>query len=130
MVGYDGSDGARRALDRAADLAGYGSTVSVVNVARSIYAHTFNELPDIESVETGKRLLAEARDRLAERQVTARVTERVGDAADELVEAAAEEAVDLLVVGRRGGSKLARLVLGSVSREVVAKAPCDVLVVH
>ena len=36
---------------------------------------------------------------------------------------------DLLVVGRRGHAGLAHLVLGSVSRYVVAHAPCPVLVV-
>ena len=32
-VGYDGSDAAQRALDAAAGLAGYGSTLSVVAVS-------------------------------------------------------------------------------------------------
>ena len=32
MVGYDGSDASTRALDVAADLVGYGSTLAVVTV--------------------------------------------------------------------------------------------------
>ena len=35
MVGYDGSDAATRALDVAADLVGYGSTLEVVAVRAS-----------------------------------------------------------------------------------------------
>ena len=35
LVGYDDSDAARRALDRAADLAGYGSRLTVVSGARN-----------------------------------------------------------------------------------------------
>jgi nucleotide-binding universal stress UspA family protein len=37
---------------------------------------------------------------------------------------------DLLVVGTRGGGRLAGLVTGSVSRAVFSNAPCDVLVVR
>jgi nucleotide-binding universal stress UspA family protein len=37
LVGYDGSEPAQRALDRAAELAGYGTTVTVVSVAPSVY---------------------------------------------------------------------------------------------
>jgi len=114
MVGFDGSDEARRALDRAAELAGYGSTVTVVNVVSSA---------------RGERPLADARDHLAKRHVRARIVERVGEPADTLIETAAAEDVDLLVVGsRNGGGK--RFVLGPVTDRVVHDAPCDVLVVR
>ena len=47
------------------------------------------------------------------------------------VGALAEELeADLIVVGRRGRSTIARAVMGSVSRSVVRHAPCPVVVVH
>ena len=51
-----------------------------------------------------------------------------GDPAALLVEAAAD--ADLAVVGSRRLTRLERLVLGSVSSNVVHNAACDVLVVR
>ena len=116
MVAYDDADAARRALDRAADLAGYGSTLTVVTVA-----------PEGGRYQAGP--LDNARDQLIRRQVPATYLQPVGEAAAELVEAARELGADLVVLGRRSRS-LRRLVLGSVSAKVVRQAPCDVLVVR
>lgn len=116
MVAYDDSDASRRALDRAADLAGYGSTLTVVSVA-----------PDGGRYQAGP--LDHAREQLVRRQVTAAYLQPVGEPATELVEAARELHADLVVLGRRSRS-LRRLVLGSVSAKVVRQAPCDVLVVR
>jgi nucleotide-binding universal stress UspA family protein len=115
LVGYDASEAARRALDAAADLAGYGSTLAVVSVADGRGADG---------------LLDDARERLLSRHVTARYVSRVGDPAGELISACEELEGDLIVVGRREQSALRRLVLGSVSAAVVSRAPCDVLVVR
>jgi nucleotide-binding universal stress UspA family protein len=46
-----------------------------------------------------------------------------------LVDAATQENSDLIVVGSRGLGSAAAFLLGSVSKEVVSKASCDVLVV-
>lgn len=114
IVGVDGSDGAQRALDAAAQLIGYGSTLTVVSVS-----------PDGEP--TAPDVLAEARERLLDHLVTATYVRRVGDAADELVAVASELDADLVVVGRRGEE--GRVAPGSVSADVVRRAACDVLVV-
>jgi len=46
-----------------------------------------------------------------------------------LVDAAENEKFDLIVVGSRGLGSAASFILGSVSKQVVSKANCDVLVV-
>jgi nucleotide-binding universal stress UspA family protein len=116
LVGYDDSDAARRALDRAADLAGYGSTLTVVSVSRN-------------GGGVAREALESAREHLLRRHVSATYLQPAGDPAETIVGEAENLGADLVVVGRRGGGSLRRLVLGSVSNAVVRGAPCDVLVV-
>lgn len=54
---------------------------------------------------------------------------RFGSPSVELVAAATEWPADLIVIGTRGRTKLARLLLGSVARDVLLHALCSVLVV-
>ena len=114
MVAYDGSESATRALDTAADLTGYGSTLAVVTVVSE----------GAERVAT-----TSARELLQRRHVEARYHEVSGEPAEQLVKKAHELGADLIVVGRRSRNPLRRL-LGSVSARVVRLAPCDVLVVR
>ena len=115
VVGYDDSEPAQRALDRAADLTGYGSTLTVVSVTSG------NGSMSVAALD-------HARERLLRRHVMATYLQPVGEPATELVGTARELEADLVVVGRRSNS-LRQLVLGSVSADVVRSAPCDVLVV-
>jgi nucleotide-binding universal stress UspA family protein len=115
VVGFDGTEGARRALDAAAEMAGYGTSLSVVAVVR-------------DGDRSGKDVLAVARELLLDRLVTADYVKRTGDPATEIVAAASELAADLVVVGRRDGPENLHGEPGSVSAEVVRRAACDVLV--
>jgi nucleotide-binding universal stress UspA family protein len=115
VVGYDGSEAGRRALEVAADLAGYGSTLSVVTV---------------RTRDLGPSIAQDARERLLRRHVEARYLEPTGEPAETLVETARQLDADLVVVGRRDHNALQRLMLGSVSAKVVRRASCDVLVVR
>jgi nucleotide-binding universal stress UspA family protein len=103
MVGYDGSEPARRALAAAGELVGYGSTLAVVALR--------NGNGDVRE---------DARARLLSRQVPATYLSRGGEPGESLVEAARELDVDLLVVGDDEALRAA----------AVAQAPCDVLVVR
>jgi nucleotide-binding universal stress UspA family protein len=116
VVGYDGSESAGRALDRAAELSGYGTQLTVVSVAR-----------DSNGFEQIRRLLSEASERLLRLRTFAQLDERVGDPAEQLIAAVGERGADLLIVGN-GKTALQRLLLGSVSTKLVHDAPCDVLV--
>ncbi len=115
VVGFDGSDGARRALDRAVGLAGYGSRLQIVYVAAGAGS------------ERGDQLLAEVERKLVVDRVYGEAVERVGDPVDQLIAAARDARADLLVVGTSTCADQ-RLPSGLVSTALVERAPCDVLV--
>lgn len=129
VVGYDGSDGARRALARVRELAIDYRALVIVAVA-----------PDIRSAGMGidlagpqldtQRLLGEARELLdGSKSAAIETRAAVGDPATVLTDVAREVDAQLVVVGRRGGDFVRRTLLGSVAQRVVQEAPCDVLVV-
>lgn len=129
VVGYDGSDGSRRALARVRELAIDYRALVIVAVA-----------PDIRSAGMGvdlagphletERLLEEAREQLDGSEGAAIETRAaVGDPATVLTDIAREVDAQLVVVGRRGGDFVRRTLLGSVAQRVAQEAPCDVLVV-
>ena len=55
---------------------------------------------------------------------------RRGEAADEIVKAAAECGCDMIVLGTHGRSGLARFFMGSVSESVLRRATCPVLTIR
>jgi nucleotide-binding universal stress UspA family protein len=129
VVGYDGSDSARRGLARVGQLAGGRLAVVIVAVAPDVRSSGLGAELSGRSVDTC-RLLEEARVLLGARDGLAIETRAaVGDPAAVLVDVAREMGAELVIVGRRGGDFVARTLLGSVSQRVVQNAPCDVLVV-
>lgn len=132
VVGYDGSDEAERALERAGTIGAAGGRVTVV-MAVSVGAHlggrsmgALNE----DELAAARTSLEAARGRLASQGVDAHAIEGEGEPAEVITQAAKELGADLVVVGTRGLGAAKRMVLGSVSSKVVHDAPCDVLVVR
>lgn len=62
--------------------------------------------------------------------ITTRWLRRAGVPFQEIVETAAAEHADLIVMGTQGRSGLNRLLLGSVADRVIRLAPCPVLAVR
>ena len=134
VVGFDGSEHARKALARAADLAGDDAEVAVVcaaDVVRLLRDPAGGTgVVDPADAEARAAALAEARSFLGERGIEAKLVEGHGNPADVIVQEAEDSGADLIVIGTRGLNAAKRLVLGSVSTNVVHHAPCDVLVVR
>jgi nucleotide-binding universal stress UspA family protein len=128
VIGYDGSDASRRALERAAALAD-GRSVVVVGAVTPLISRAARIADPVEEEEEIARL-AEAKARLAELGVEATSVEGIGDPANVIVAEAEEIGADLIVVGCEGKNLLERLLFGSVSAGVSRKAAADVLVVH
>jgi len=137
MVATDGSSGANRAVDVAAELAkAVAGDLLIATVADSQLAEDARELARVEGnigdvleALTAKTLKsAEAR---AHRLGVSRIELRTGagDVAQSLIDIAAGSSVEMIVLGRRGRGQLAGLLLGSVSQKLVSLAPCAVVVV-
>lgn len=131
VVGYDGSDAARRALERVVELDGETEPVTVISVVE-MRIPAARGVGSIDPSDRRERLeaLHEAERILRERGVSVRAVEGHGDPGRTIVAEARDIDADMVVVGTRGRSGLAGSLLGSVSTSVVHRAPCDVMVVR
>ena len=138
VVGVDGSDQSRKALEWAVrEAAATKRQLTVVAVHSAPTNHWTGQAEtypsDASETET-IRQAAEAAVQKAVDQVGApgptSVTVRAvtGVPARELVAASAD--ADLVVVGSRGGGGFAKMVLGSVARQVTSHAEAPVVVVR
>jgi nucleotide-binding universal stress UspA family protein len=119
LVGYDASTQSRRALDEAITIAKkFSGFIKVI----SVYGRGLKEKAETSIIEV--------RETLNKERVAYDVELVVGSNPAKTLETTAEkENFDLIVIGSRGLGNTASLLLGSVSRQVVSKAQCNVLVV-
>jgi nucleotide-binding universal stress UspA family protein len=131
VVGYDGSESAKRALERAIELCGSNASTLEVLAAERLTLQGKGSISPVDPIdaETCRQALAEAGSVVRDAGLTSKLVEGRGDPAKVLVKHAEEVGADLIVVGTRGHGP-ARSLLGSVSTGVVHHAPCDVLVVR
>jgi nucleotide-binding universal stress UspA family protein len=133
LVGYDGSESAKHALEFAIDLAGkYGSRLFVVAVSRPPDFGTEVETEAIveKSQQHFARILEPVKAKLAPSPVAATCEVMVGHPAEQIVRYAEKHGIDHIVLGRRGHTLFERWLIGSVARQVIAYASCDVTVVR
>lgn len=137
MVATDGSEGADRAVDVAADLAkAFGGELLIVTVGGNLSGEELRQLEHAEGNIgdaldiLSKQILAAAKTR-AQRLGMNNIQLRAawGDPAQSIIEIAMREAPNAIVVGRRGRGRLAGLLLGSVSQKIASLAPCTVIIV-
>ena len=132
IVGVDGSEGSRAAVDEAIDLAGdLGATVTFVFVCKS--PSWWLGDPYYQRALTGdlvdaRRAVAEAVETATTAGIEADAEILEGDPANELVSLADNRDADMIVVGSRGHGALAGAVLGSVSQSVSQHANRTVVV--
>jgi nucleotide-binding universal stress UspA family protein len=82
-----------------------------------------------EQAAAAEKILARVGSDFVGRAAVIRRDVVVGPAADEIIQAAADAGVDLVVVGARGLGPIGKLLLGSVSEKVLHHVDCPVLIV-
>ena len=135
LLAYDGSVSGRKALRTGAELAQLcGAHVHLVAVvvpaAGIVLAEAALPADDLmeREMEDVRRGLAEGAELLAERGLAAQTHLCSGQPAEEIGRVAREVQADLVVVGHREQSALARWWRGSVGQSLLSYAPCSVLV--
>jgi nucleotide-binding universal stress UspA family protein len=138
LVGVDGSQPSKKALEYASNLASkYGSELYVVNTTEefgdSVHVQRLEKHDNYvnEVSRHSKALLNQCELRAKELGVTKIYTmQEEGNAAEKILEIANNKGVDTIVVGSRGLSTAKEFLLGSVSHKLSHHAKCSVVIVR
>ncbi len=134
LIATDGSETALAAIDAGLELA-------AEEHAEVVFVHVTSLLelsPEPDDAEAPERIpraeadaaLCEALKRAQEHGVTSKTELLIGYAPKQIVRLARDIDAELIVVGSRGLGRVKSAVLGSTSREVLAKADRPVMVVR
>jgi nucleotide-binding universal stress UspA family protein len=130
LVAIDGSAYSQNALPTAIEVAKkFGSDIHVLHVSEHDRGRA--AVFSTESPAEATRMVADAVKAVRDAGVTAKgrlVDVAAGHVAKAIVEAAAGHEIDLIVMGSRGLSDIAGLLLGSVTHKVMQLAKVPVLV--
>ena len=154
LVGVDGSENSKKALDYTLEIADkFSASVLILNVFQpppefgyqlnmfqqpSALAYPQGQIgytPNAASfIKDLRKVHEDVLSRAVERatklkpalKITAELKE--GDASSKIVETAENGEFDLIIIGHRGGSKIKELFLGSTSERVAHRAKCAVLI--
>jgi nucleotide-binding universal stress UspA family protein len=135
VVGTDGSPGAEAAVEKVIELVrGSGLTVHLVcaypgrSTLERIGMSARQDPVDLRGVAAD--VLARAEYRFREAGFAVEKQAREGDPAEAIIDVAAEQNADLIVVGARGTTGLRRFMLGSVAGKLSHHAPSSLLIVR
>ena len=133
LVGVDGSEHSLRAVEKAAELArSLGAHLVLVTAFDPIPAYLgspYLEEAMARQTEKAEEILEKAKEHLGGYEDVE--TEAIeGAPADVILSAADVHNTDLIVLGTRGISGIAALLLGSEALKVASHAKCPVMLVH
>ena len=133
LLAYDGSDGSKLALEKAAAIASStGAELHIVAVGRiPEYAETVSEVEEAKEHASSfySRITDAAARTLNQRGLTGISHIEFGKPGDVILRIAEDLKVDLITLGTNPHSALRRRVLGATVDKVVDHAHCSVLVI-
>ncbi|MCG7200247.1 universal stress protein [Marinobacter pelagius] len=137
LLPFDGSEAAIRALEYVIGVKQGGSSVSVhlLNVQEA--PRIFGDYASADLLEKlnrgaraqGQEINSRAAKILTDNDVPFTVHEAIGEVSQTIAEAADEFGCDTIIMGTRGMTNLANLMMGSVATRVVHEASVPVLLV-
>jgi nucleotide-binding universal stress UspA family protein len=140
VVGTDGSQTAKQAVQQAIDLAkSVNARIELVSAYEPVSDQRLREektvVPEdlqwmVNPREDVDATLDEAAQEIKDAGVAVQVHARQGDPADAILDVAEEQGADLIVVGNKGMTGAKRFLLGSVPNKVSHHAPCSVLIIR
>jgi nucleotide-binding universal stress UspA family protein len=133
LVAYDDTEPARRAIERAAELAkAFDSEVIVTSVAPLLVGspRSMGPVDPTDTPAHHTEELERAGALLSEQGFDAELVTAIGDPAAAIAKLADERDVDLVVVGTREPGLVERIMRHSVSAEVARRVHRDLLIVH
>jgi nucleotide-binding universal stress UspA family protein len=131
LVGVDGSDNSLRAVRKAAEMASvFHSDIVLLYVIQPEDSAYYTGMPTTEGAERakGEEKLYQAKKMCEEAGLKPELKVDLGNPAEVILDLS-DEGYDLIVVGTRGVSALARFLMGSVSTRVVQYSKAPVMVV-
>jgi nucleotide-binding universal stress UspA family protein len=133
VLGYDESDAARRALERAAQLTKAFDSELIVTSVAPIMTSIGRSAGPIDPTDTPAEHVEElkhAKSYLEGEGLQADYVPALGHPAETIAQVAGDRNADLIVIGTHEPSAIARLLGQSVSDSVAHRVHCDVLIVH
>lgn len=135
LFATDGSQGSASAEAYAFALArSWGASLTVMHVLEFPSGlnpeNPINQLYLAELMKQATQELVELKARAAGQGISAKTKIATGIPSEEVLTAATGEEPDLIVVGTRGRTGLAHVLLGSTAERIIRAAPCPVLAVR
>jgi nucleotide-binding universal stress UspA family protein len=133
LVAFDGSKTSKHALRQALKFDPYEQKETIVLTVNPPYVGDLELIgvSNIQDVLRGQRekILSEAGEIAKEEGVSIKTRLEEGEFFKKIIDIAEEEKSDLIVIGRRGITRLERALMGSVTAKVIGHSQINVLVV-
>ncbi len=134
LTAIDGSEYSQKIIDKAIEQAkSLGGDIILVYCHRKLHTmmpHAYPEEEISHIISEAEKLVAPFLRRIEEADISAESRLMQEPAGEAISEIARIEKCDLIVMGSRGLTNLASLIIGSVTNRVLQTAPCSVLVVR